>query len=199
MTTETILHAHGLVLEPFVPAHAHALFAAMQAPELYTFIPHEPPASLERLRDRFVRLAARKNGDGTEVWLNYAVREATSPTYVRTVQATVVPSGESTIAYEVYPPFQRRGFARAACRALIAHVFACWPVDAVHAYVDTRNVASYRLLESLGFRRVRSVPNADFFKGASSDEHVYALARVGGRAPTEGAELPIRVGEAPSA
>ena len=31
------------------PSHATALFEALQAPELYTYIPQDPPSSLEAL------------------------------------------------------------------------------------------------------------------------------------------------------
>jgi len=46
-------------------------------------------------------------------------------------------------------------------------------VYSARAYVDTRNKASIRLLERLGFERVDATKDADFFKGESSDEYVY--------------------------
>ena len=43
------------------------------------------------------------------------------------------------------------------------------------ALVDTRNAKSIALLERLGFVRTRVIKDADFFKGASSDEYEYQL------------------------
>ncbi len=175
--TEAVLHFGRVLLEPMVPAHADALFEAMQDPRLYAFIPREPPPSRPALRERFRRWAARQSPDGSEAWLNYAVRESDSATYVGTVQATIAPSAESQIAYETFPPFLRRGLARTACHALLLHVFLNWEIDRVRAYCDTRNVASYGLLESLGFCRVGFIESADHFKGGPSDEYVYEFAR----------------------
>jgi ribosomal-protein-alanine N-acetyltransferase len=174
---ETILRCGRVLLEPIVPAHADALFDSIQDPRLYTYIPHEPPATREALRARYLRWSARQSADGSESWLNFAVREAASATYVGTVQATLVPGGESQIAYEVFPPFWRRGLASAACEGLLHHVFSSWPVDRLRASCDTRNAASFGLLEKLGFTRVGLVEGADHFKGATSDEYVYEIGR----------------------
>jgi len=46
-------------------------------------------------------------------------------------------------------------------------------VREVRALLDTRNDASSRLLERLGFQRVQLIKNADDFKGAPSDEYEY--------------------------
>jgi GrpB-like predicted nucleotidyltransferase (UPF0157 family) len=59
--------AGDLVLEPILPEHAGALFAELQAPELYAFIPHDPPGSAEALAERYRRWAARQSPDGKEI------------------------------------------------------------------------------------------------------------------------------------
>jgi [ribosomal protein S5]-alanine N-acetyltransferase len=46
-------------------------------------------------------------------------------------------------------------------------------VREARALLDTRNEASWRLMERLGFRRNRLIKDADQFKGASSDEYEY--------------------------
>ncbi len=54
-------------------------------------------------------------------------------------------------------------------------LFAVYRVPGVRAEVDTRNQASWMLLEQLGFRRTTLRPAADYFKGSSSDEYTYDL------------------------
>ena len=49
--------------------------------------------------------------------------------------------------------------------------------DALFAEIDTRNVGSVRLVESLGLTRIATTQDADFFKGASSDEYKYSVSR----------------------
>ncbi len=45
----------------------------------------------------------------------------------------------------------------------------------VIAITDTRNTASFKLLEKLGFRREGHYVQNIFFKGAWGDEYLYAL------------------------
>jgi ribosomal-protein-alanine N-acetyltransferase len=176
---ESNIRADPLLLEPILPLHAERLFDCLQAPELYTFIPHDAPESLQVLTARYMRWSARQSADGSEMWLNYAIYHPQLHKYVGTVQATVLRSGETHLAYEVFPMYWRRRYARTACVALIRHVFACYEqVGTVSALLDTRNEASWRLLESIGFRRTNTIVAADWFKGASSDEYVYEMARL---------------------
>jgi [ribosomal protein S5]-alanine N-acetyltransferase len=174
---ESALRVGNLVLEPIVRAHAVALFDALQAPELYTFIPHDSPKSVEALQARYERWAERRSPDETEIWLNYAVFSPADDAYLGTVQATCMSSGKAYLAYDVFPLYWRRGVARAACSVLISHLFSAYKVDIVSAQVDTRNEASWRLLEALGFKRNGTIKNADHFKGKPSDEYVYEIKR----------------------
>lgn len=174
---ETPLLCHDLLLEPIIPAHAHRLYEPLQAAALYTFIPHDPPASLQALTARYTRWAARQSPAGDEVWLNYAIYRPEQGEYLGTLQATLQAGGPTYIAYEIFPRFWRRGLAKKACMALLTHLFDSYGLSAVSALVDTRNEASWRLLESLGFHRTATIPNADHFKGSSSDEYAYELTR----------------------
>ncbi len=67
------------------------------------------------------------------------------------------------------------GYAREACARILMLLFAVYRVPGVRAEVDTRNQASWMLLEQLGFRRTTLRPAADYFKGSSSDEYTYDL------------------------
>jgi [ribosomal protein S5]-alanine N-acetyltransferase len=164
-----------LILQPLLPLHAAALFADLQAPDLYKFIPHDPPESEEKLKEKYRRWATRRSADGSELWLNFALYRPDHADYVGTIQATLELSGKTYIAYEVFPRFWRQGFAREAGATIIAYLRDSHKVSTISALVDTRNEASWKLLESLGFRRVEILKNADEFKGAISDEYLYEL------------------------
>ena len=58
------------------------------------------------------------------------------------------------IGYILHPAFWSRGLAREALSAVIPHVFASFPIEAILADVDPRNVASLALLDRLGFREI---------------------------------------------
>jgi len=57
------------------------------------------------------------------------------------------------IGYNLRRDLWGRGLASEALGAIIPHVFASHPVDALTADVDPRNARSLRLLERLGFER----------------------------------------------
>ena len=161
-----------LILEPLTAGHAAALFAPLSDPALYAFLPGEPPVSTDALRERYQRLEARRSPDGNELWLNWAGRQHNGR-YVGLVEATVHADATAHVAYFVFGAFQRQGFAAETVGAVLRHLQNDVGVRQARALLDTRNEASWRLLEQLGFRRDRLIKNADQFKGASSDEYEY--------------------------
>ncbi len=170
-----ILHTARLTLEPIMPDHAAELFGPLQDSGLYTYIPQDPPASKESLRERFTRLATGHSPDGTEVWLNWAARRRETGSVVGLYQSTVYPDWTANIAYITFAGHQGEGFAREACAEILRHLGDRYGTQVVGADIDTRNQASIALVERLGFQLVRTTKVADFFKGASSDEHRYEI------------------------
>jgi RimJ/RimL family protein N-acetyltransferase len=163
-----------LRIEALRPEDAHELFEDLGDARLYAFIPDEPPTSVAALRATFQRWCAGPS-DRAETWCNWVVFDLGDGTVVGTLQATIVEDGPATIAYTVVVRRWREGLGREAVGWLI-HELAARGVRAIEARVDTRNLASIRLLESLGFRRQRTIPEADHFKGSPSDEYVYQRA-----------------------
>jgi ribosomal-protein-alanine N-acetyltransferase len=174
-SSEPPISTSRLLLEPIEVSHAAKLFESLTSPLLYQFIPQDPPPSVKNLEKRYSRWEQRQSPDGEEIWLNYALLHTELDKYVGTLQATVHNYGTATIAYEVFPDYWKQGIAKEACVALIDHLFQQYCVRTIQAYVDTRNQASWSLLESLGFERGAVIEAADHFKGSNSDEFVYLL------------------------
>jgi RimJ/RimL family protein N-acetyltransferase len=181
-TADRTLVSPRLHLEPLEARHADLLFDLLGDETIYTFVPGDPPASLDALRARYERLAVRRSPDAREIWLNWAVRLGETGPYVGTVQATVRDDATALLAYELGVAYRGAGYATEACRAVLDELVAAYGIAHVRAFVDTRNERSVRLLERLGFAREALVEHADFFKGASSDEYVYAWAPAARRA-----------------
>ncbi len=170
---ETPFETPRLALEPLQVDHVDALFAGFSDPELYHFIPQEPP-DRAALLIRFQRVCQRGPVDGEEVWLNWAIRLKTGG-YAGLIEASAMSGGRVDLAYFVFTQFQNRGVAREAAAEIIRAVRTVVGVSSVGASIDTRNLASERLLRSLGFECVGTVKAADFFKGATSDEYRFEL------------------------
>ena len=69
-----VLETERLRLEPLARCHAVPLFEALGDARIYRFIPEDPPGEHSKLEERYGFLEARRSPDGTQRWLNWAVR-----------------------------------------------------------------------------------------------------------------------------
>ena len=76
------------------------MFDVLSDPAIYEFLDYGPPESVDALRSTYSRLESRKSPDGSEDWLNWAVRDD-SARFVGYVQATVYPSRHAWIAFVI--------------------------------------------------------------------------------------------------
>ena len=139
----------GVTLEPQLASHAAELYAVISDPSLYEFIDDKEPATEAALRARLARLESRRSPDGAEHWLNWVVRNPAGE-LVGYVQATVTPDHAAEIAYVLGRAHWRRGYAYAACAAMIQELRATYGVTRLTATLDPANTASLALLRKLG-------------------------------------------------
>jgi RimJ/RimL family protein N-acetyltransferase len=97
------------------------------------------------------------------------------PERVGRVEAALREDRSALFPYELGAAYWGRGLATEARRRAIAALRSEFGAEMIVADVDTRNAASIRLLERLGFERGRETPGADRFKGSVSDEIRYTL------------------------
>ncbi len=167
------LSTERLSLESITEGHAQELFELFADPELHTFVPFEPP-TLEEQRKKCARWEKRKSPDGGELWLNWMARDLATKAPVGHFQAGVKKGGIASIGYVVAREFQNRGLATEALSAVFSYLKNDLNVQQVKAWSDTRNLASHKLAKKMGMIQVELIKNADFFKGSSSDEFVFA-------------------------
>ena len=162
-----------LAFEPLAPAHAAEAAPFLADPAMWRYIPRPAPTADDVAR-RFavVSVVERPNGDR---WLNWLVRRRADGQAVGLVETTVSPQGRAYLAYFVFVPFQRQGYAREACAAVLACLREQCAVTAVDAEVDTRNETSQRLLAALGFARDEARQPADPIGGAPAWDYRYRL------------------------
>ena len=126
------------------------------------------------LEQRYRKQIDRRSPDGAEVWFNWFAKERSSGEYVALIQITIRADSSAYLAYFTFVPHWRRGYAYEACQAVIRWLMGRGVKEFV-AEIDTRNLASVRLIEKLGFLRVAYVPKAAMIRGVASDEYRYAL------------------------
>jgi RimJ/RimL family protein N-acetyltransferase len=146
---ESTIRSDRLDLIPLVRSHADGLFAVLANDALYEYTCETPPASLPALRDRFARLEARRSPDGTQAWLNWLL--LVSGQAVGYVQATVT-AAEADVAWVVGVPWQGRGYASEAARAMISWLRSAG-VRVVRANIHPEHSASQRVARKAGLSR----------------------------------------------
>lgn len=179
------LRTERLVLEPVLESHAEGLWEVFKDPALHEYVPFQPQ-SLEKQRERCVKWAKRVSPPGDFVWLNWAVRlrradEETRDAandgapYLGAFQADVDLERNSSIGYIVTRDAQGKGYATEGLRAIMELLREKFRARGVKAQTDTRNVASHRVLEKLGFREKKLLEGACEIRGVLCDDYFYEL------------------------
>ncbi|MEV0637065.1 GNAT family N-acetyltransferase [Streptomyces sp. NPDC050619] len=137
-----------LDLLPLRVQHAEEMAAVLSDPALHTFIGGTPD-SPAALRARYERLVAG-SPDPAVVWCNWVLRLRAEACLVGTMQATVTPGQHSAeIAWVVGTPWQGRGFASEAARALVGRL-GQGSVRTVLAHIHPEHLASAAVAAAAG-------------------------------------------------
>ena len=149
MEAETI-ETTRLVLEPLRIEHAEPMALVLADPRLHAFIGGVPDTA-PQLRSRYARMLAGPS-DPAESWCNWVIRFRENGELTGTVQATVGPDADglrAEIAWVIGTPWQRRGIATEAARALVDWL-ARQPVHAVIAHIHPDHHASAAVASAAG-------------------------------------------------
>jgi RimJ/RimL family protein N-acetyltransferase len=140
-----------LLLRPFEPGDAPAFSAYRSDREVARYQSWETPYTLDRAA-QFIAGLAGVDGPVRGEWLQIALEH--DGTLAGDVAVALDADGQvATIGYTLAPTHQHRGLAVEAVGALVDRLFGELGIHRVVASLDPRNLASIRLLESLGFER----------------------------------------------
>lgn len=126
------------------------MFVVLSDPAIYEF-ERVPPPSVEKLAAGFRRMEARVSPDGSEKWLNWIAR-LPNQELAGYVQATVLQSGTSYVAYEFASKHWRQGIGSAAVGAMLAELELSYGVRLFVAVLKAANFRSMGFLRHLGFK-----------------------------------------------
>ena len=94
-----------------------------------------------------------------------------------TLKSPVPESTEAFLGYAINPDFQNRGFATEAAKALIQFGFDRLKLSLIYATCDTRNTASWRVMEKAGLQRTSTIHGDRQRKGSLTDSYRYEIRR----------------------
>lgn len=133
------LQTRRLVLRRARPEDVAALHAVFSDPRAMRYWSRPAHESLAPTEAYLAEMLAAKNADDFVVVMDGRV--------IGKAGAWRLPE----IGFILHPDHWGNGLAREALGAVIPHLFAAHPIDAITAEADPRNAASLRLLAGLGF------------------------------------------------
>lgn len=172
----TVLEGSGIRLRPLAAGDHATVFGWYSDPELVAPFDRFSPDSY----DAFVREVERVPEEPTSLAPRFAIVERSTGKLVGVVgYYTAHPVLENLDVWYVLGDREARGrgYGKEAVGLLVDHLFRSRSVERVGATVDVDNVASYRLLEGLGFRREGTLRSALFHHGRWHDVLVYGVTR----------------------
>jgi RimJ/RimL family protein N-acetyltransferase len=170
------LQTARLRLRPFTDADADALFVLHSSAYVLRYW-DTPPWSEPARAERFLATCRQMAEDGTGVRL--AIDRVADGAFIGWCSlARWNPSHHSaSLGYCLDDAAWGNGYATEAARALLGWAFDTLELNRVQAEADTRNVASARVLEKLGFIREGTLREDCVVDGEVSDSWVYGLIR----------------------
>ncbi len=174
VTTSPLL-TDRLRLRAFRVEDAADLYAYLSDPRVYRFEPGAPldQEGAQRTAQEF---AADPNFWAVELLIESRV---IGQIYFAQQEPSRLLTWE--LGYILSPAYQRQGYASEAAAALVDYGFRCLGVYRVIAHCNPQNLASWKLLEKLGFRREAHHLRDNFFHRDANgspiwnDTYVYAL------------------------
>ncbi len=168
-----ILQTARLRLRPFAEADAEALFA-LHSDALVLRYWDSPPWTEPARAEQFLATCEQMASDGTGVRLAVDASEGGFLGWISLTRWN--PDFRSAaLGYCFAEPAWGQGFATEAGDALLRWAFSTLDLNRVQAETDTRNAASARVLEKLGFVLEGTLREDCVVNGNVSDSWVYGL------------------------
>jgi RimJ/RimL family protein N-acetyltransferase len=81
------------------------------------------------------------------------------------------------ISYSLLSGERKKGYGTEAVQLLVDYLFLSKDVARIHAFADTRNKASQRVLEKAGFQKEGTIRKCVFNRGQLCDYFIYSILR----------------------
>jgi RimJ/RimL family protein N-acetyltransferase len=170
------LHTARLRLRPVTRADADALFALHSNAYVLRYW-DAPPWTDPARAERFVAASRQMAEEGSGARL--AIDRASDGAFIGwcALSRWNPDFRSASLGYCLSDAAWGHGYATEAARALLDWAFATLDLNRVQAETDTRNAASARVLEKLGFVREGTLREDCIVNGDVSDSWVYGLLR----------------------
>ena len=166
-----------LIIRRFAETDLADVLAYQRHPQTFQYLASEP-MSEEKAVGFLARQASPDSWAGGG-WLAFAVYHPGDAKVIGEVGVFVEaePKSEGSIGWLLHADYHGRGYATEAAHVLIRYAFEERGLHRLTSGCDTRNTASWRLMERLGMRREARCRQSQSVRGVWQDEYLYALLR----------------------
>ena len=170
-----LLETERLVLRQFREEDLEAFLAYRNEPQVAKYQGWDIPYPREKALE-FIEEMKAKSHTVTDDWFQAAIALNVSGEAIGDC-AFCIKSEENlaVIGYSLASAHWGHGYATEALRRLLGYLFEERGVHRVIADTDAENVASWKTLERLGFRREAHFVESLWFKGNWASEYHYAM------------------------
>jgi RimJ/RimL family protein N-acetyltransferase len=170
------LESDRLLLRPFQADDLAPLLAMQSRLDVVRWLYHEPrgEADVRDLLAKKIASTAFRDGGGS---IDFAVVLKETGEVVGDVDLylTSAPHKQGEIGFVFHPDHQGRGYATEAASLLLDLAFREYGLHRVVGRLESRNLASGRVLERLGMRREADLVENEWVKGEWQSETIYAI------------------------
>ncbi len=158
MANKPTISSPRLILRAFCPTDDEDLHSYLSDEQIYQFEPGEP-IDLAQARTMAQDLAASPNFWAVELQETHKV---IGQIYFKHIEPQHLMTWE--LGYILNPQYQRQGYMSEAVAALVRYGFTQAAIHRVVAHCNPKNVASWKLLERVGFQREGLLRQNIFFR-----------------------------------
>lgn len=142
----------GIALRKFRKGDERRVFELLQEKDIFLYVENIPWPYAKKDAEKFVLEAMDKFGGE-----RYRFAITTDDEVIGTIELSNAKRGRATIGYWLGKPYWGKGIMTRSVKALIERFKG--KIDLIESRVNANNVASQRVLEKCGFRKIGRMPN----------------------------------------
>jgi RimJ/RimL family protein N-acetyltransferase len=170
------IETERLLLRPFERDDFEALLAIRSRPDVVRYL-YGDPSDAEEVRRSLADRVNRRwlEAEGEILFLAAILRRSEELIGDVSLRWLSREHRQGEVGFVFHPDHHGRGLATEAAEPMLALGFERLGLHRIIGRLDSRNLASARVLERLGMRREAHFVENEFVKGAWCDELVYAM------------------------
>jgi ribosomal-protein-alanine N-acetyltransferase len=165
-----------LVLRRMTPADAEFYLRHFSDPDIVELTAFDAPETLEEATQELLAFCIKPFEENKGIRWGIVLKDETELIGTIGYHQWLKTGGyHARVGYDLTDAHRRRGIMTEALEAVLRYGFEMMRLNKVEACTDTRNVASIRLLQKLGFHQDGVLRENTYFHGRFIDEAVFSL------------------------